>query len=164
MSNRLQPPPAACRTPLVLQDNVPVSFNGSCLKGWVSKNVTNDSDRNWDIFLEAPGIVDRLFPRSVCIQVSTGILHLELQSMLMCRRLVPLIAICSRKWAVPFVTSVGQSQKSKGGSSRGERSACGQNRKSWLRQPCVSISDDRTPQIQLKNLLQRHARWHRWIL
>lgn len=64
------------------QYNVPLPFDGRRVKLGVLEDITDDVDGLVNIFLEALGIVDGLFPGRVSIEVGTNVLDLKLQSVL----------------------------------------------------------------------------------
>jgi hypothetical protein len=57
-------------------------LNGAALELGVLEDVEDDVDSLWDVLAEALGIVNCLLARSVCIEVGTRILHLDLEGML----------------------------------------------------------------------------------
>jgi hypothetical protein len=57
-------------------------LNGTALELGVLEDIGDDVDGLQDVLTEALGIVDRLLTRSVHIEVSAEILHLDLEGML----------------------------------------------------------------------------------
>jgi hypothetical protein len=58
------------------------TLNGTALELGVLEDIGDDVDGLRDVLTEALGVVDRLLMRSVCIEVSAEILHLDLEGML----------------------------------------------------------------------------------
>jgi hypothetical protein len=67
---------------LLAKDDIALTFDGIAVQGRVLKNVCEDLNRLGDVRLEGLCVVDGLFARGVCVQVSAQILNLELNIVL----------------------------------------------------------------------------------
>jgi hypothetical protein len=67
---------------LLTYDDVAFALNGAALELGVLEDVGDDVDGLRDVLAEALGVVNRLLTRSVRIEVSAEILHLDLEGML----------------------------------------------------------------------------------
>lgn len=63
---------------LLTEDDISLALNRSILKLGVLKYIADDVNGNRDILAEALGIVNSLFTRGICIQMSAKVFYFQL--------------------------------------------------------------------------------------